>query len=66
MSVLLGTNPISWKTKKQTIVSRSTVEAEYRAMTTLTSKLQWLKYPLDDLGLHKPHDFISKCVYSCV
>ncbi|KAA3486405.1 Retrovirus-related Pol polyprotein from transposon TNT 1-94 [Gossypium australe] len=27
--VMLGTSPISWKTKKQHIVSRSSVEAEY-------------------------------------
>jgi hypothetical protein len=41
---MLGSNPISWKTKKQPTISRSSAEAEYRSLATLSSELQWLKY----------------------
>ncbi|CAL8995605.1 unnamed protein product [Prunus brigantina] len=55
--VFLGTSPISWKTKKQPIVSRSSSEAEYRATTVATCELQWLWYLLQDLGVS--HSFPS-------
>ncbi|XP_059450873.1 uncharacterized mitochondrial protein AtMg00810-like [Corylus avellana] len=49
--IFIGSNLISWKTKKQSTVSRSSAEAEYRAMATLTCELQWLKYLLNDMGI---------------
>ncbi|KAL5699168.1 hypothetical protein ACHQM5_030108 [Ranunculus cassubicifolius] len=48
---LLDSNIISWKTKKQATVSRSSAKPEYRAMASLTCELQWLKYLLRDLGV---------------
>lgn len=53
-SILLGSNLVSWKTKKQATVSRSSAEAaeaEHWAMATLKSELQWLTYLLSDLGI---------------
>ena len=33
---------VSWKSKKQAIVSKSSSEVEYRAMAMITCELQWL------------------------
>ena len=40
--VFLGSSLIAWKTKKQTVVSRSSDEAELRAMATVTAEVTWL------------------------
>ncbi|KAJ8774429.1 hypothetical protein K2173_016875 [Erythroxylum novogranatense] len=43
---------VSWKAKKQTTVSRSSSEVEYRALALTTCEVQWLHYLLNDL--HHP------------
>ena len=52
--VFLGQSPVSWKTKKQQTVSRSSAEAEYRSMASVTCELKWLKVLLLSLGVHHP------------
>ncbi|KAL9455248.1 hypothetical protein AB3S75_010624 [Citrus x aurantiifolia] len=54
----LGDSPISWKTKKQNVVSRSTAEAEYRSLADLSCELQWLKALFADLG-HLQHEAMT-------
>jgi len=46
--------PISWRTKKQDVVSRSSVEAEYRAMANATSDIVWLRNLMATLGFSVP------------
>jgi len=48
--LLLGGAPISWKSKKQSVVSRSSAEAEYRAMATTVSEVLWVRWLLHELG----------------
>ncbi|RVW99200.1 Retrovirus-related Pol polyprotein from transposon RE1 [Vitis vinifera] len=59
--IFLGGALISWKTKKQTTVSRSSAESEYRAMASITCELTWLKYLLDDLKVE--HSQPAKLFY---
>jgi hypothetical protein len=49
--IFLGNNPISWRTRKQTVVALSSMEAEYRALATAASDIAWIKSLLDELGL---------------
>ena len=48
---LLGSSLISWRSKKQTHVARSNIEAEYRALADTTSELLWLQWLLKDLDV---------------
>ncbi|XP_035541228.1 uncharacterized mitochondrial protein AtMg00810-like [Juglans regia] len=41
---------ISWRCKKQDCVSKSSTEAEYRAMSTACSEIVWLRGLLEELG----------------
>ncbi|KAM1117266.1 hypothetical protein ACFX19_007783 [Malus domestica] len=49
----VGGNLVTWKSKKQSVVARSSAEAEYRAMASTACELIWLKSLLLALGF--PH-----------
>lgn len=46
--IFFGSSLISWKSKKQATVSRSSAEAEYRALAAVSSELKWLQGLLRD------------------
>ncbi|KAM1797964.1 hypothetical protein ACFX12_032087 [Malus domestica] len=47
--IYLGDNPISWQSKKQSIVSRSSTEAEYKALAHSAADLFWIRSLLKDI-----------------
>lgn len=48
--ITIGGSPVSWRTKKQSVVARSSVESEYRAMPSMICEVLWLRWLLCDLG----------------
>lgn len=47
--IFLGNALISWSSKRQTTVSRSSVEAEYRAVANAVAECSWLRQLLGEL-----------------
>lgn len=49
--IYLDPNLVSWLSKKQTTVSRSSMEGEYRAIANVIAELKWLYSLMCDLGI---------------
>ena len=49
--MLLGGNLVTWRSKKQNVVARSSAKVEFRAMTHRVCELLWTKIILDDLKI---------------
>lgn len=49
--VFLSANPISWSSRKQRSVARSSTEVEYRAIATAAAELQWTRSILAELAV---------------
>jgi hypothetical protein len=54
--IYFGSNLISWGSKKQPLVARSSTEAEYRSMSNTTADLIWIQSLLHELQVpfHTP------------
>ena len=59
--VFVGGNLVSWRSKKQAVVARSTAEAEYRAIALSLCEMMWLKSLLKELRLLRNETMILHC-----
>ena len=58
--IYLGGSPISWSSRKQKWVARSSTEAEYRAVATV-SEILWIASLLTELGVQLPAASVIYC-----
>ena len=52
--MFVGENLVSWKSKKQSVVSRSSAESEYRAMIQSVCEIMWLHQLLMEVVIETP------------
>ncbi|WMV12772.1 hypothetical protein MTR67_006157 [Solanum verrucosum] len=51
-ALFYGGNLISWSSRKQKVVTRSSTEAEYRALAFATTELSWVQQLISELHAH--------------
>jgi hypothetical protein len=57
----IGSKIVSWSSKKQSIVSLSSTEAEYKALCATTFEAFWLRRLLQDVGEEQNKPTMIKC-----
>jgi transposase InsO family protein len=57
----VGGNLVTWKSKKQNVVSRSSAESEFRGMANATCELLWLRKLLTELGFEPKSEMQLFC-----
>ena len=58
---MLGTSPVSWKSKKQETISLSSAEAEYRSIRKVVGELVWLSRLFEELNVPCTNPFPIFC-----
>ncbi|XP_057775517.1 uncharacterized mitochondrial protein AtMg00810-like [Salvia miltiorrhiza] len=59
--VFHGSNLLSWSSKKQNVVFRSSTESEYRSLANSSAEVTWIQSLLHELGFPIPHTPIIWC-----
>ncbi|KAK6131700.1 hypothetical protein DH2020_034567 [Rehmannia glutinosa] len=59
--LFLGSNLVSWQSKKQHTVSRSSTEAEYRSVASLVAEITWVRSLLKEINVHTTKTPIVWC-----
>lgn len=60
-STFLGSNLISWSSKKHLTISKSSIEAKYRSLSEATSEITWLWLILKEIGIPLPSTLVLLC-----
>jgi hypothetical protein len=60
-AVFLGESLVSWSSKRQTTVSRSSAEAEYRGVANAVTECSWLRHLLRELHCNVDGATITYC-----
>jgi histone deacetylase 1/2 len=60
-AIFLGPNLVSWSSRKQPTVSRSSTEAEYKALANGTAEVMWIQSVLKELGVHQSKPPVLWC-----
>ncbi|KAJ3701350.1 hypothetical protein LUZ61_005055 [Rhynchospora tenuis] len=60
-AIFLGNNLVSWSSKKQATVARSSTEAEYRSMAMAAAEIIWIQSLLHELGVKSAKSPILWC-----
>jgi histone deacetylase 1/2 len=53
-AVFLGSKLVLWSARKQATVSRSSTEAEYKAVANATAEIMWVQTLLKEIGVSSP------------
>jgi len=59
--MFLGTSLVAWKSKKQEVISMSSAEAEYKAMSMAVREMMWLRFLLEDLWIDVSEASVLYC-----
>jgi histone deacetylase 1/2 len=53
-AIFFGSNLVSWSARKQSTVSRSSTESEYKAIADATAEVMWIQTLLRELSVRTP------------
>ena len=57
----VGGNLLTWRSKKQSVIARSSAEAEFKATALGICEVIWIKRLLEDLKIHVPSPLKLYC-----
>jgi histone deacetylase 1/2 len=60
-AIFYGGNLIAWSARKQSRVSRSSTESEYKALANATAELMWVQSLLHELGIKQVQPLVLWC-----